>query len=49
MTLFNSILGQQISVAAAKSIKNKISTNFDINPKSLSNANTDKLRELWPF
>ena len=45
MTLFNSILGQQISVAAAKSIKNKISTNFDINPTSLSNANTDKLRE----
>mgnify|MGYP005715093883 FL=1 len=37
MTLFNSILGQQISVAAAKSIKNKISTNFDINPVSLSN------------
>ena len=45
MTLFNSIIGQQISVAAAKSIKNKISTNFDINPVSLSNANTDKLRE----
>ena len=43
-TLFNSILGQQISVAAAESIKKRIVSKYKITPKSFSNATIDDLR-----
>ena len=38
VTLFNSILGQQISVAAAGSIKKRITSKYKITPKSFFNA-----------
>ena len=44
VTLFNSILGQQISVAAAESIKKRIVSKYKITPKSFSNATIDDLR-----
>ena len=44
LTLFNSILGQQISVAAAKSINNRISSKFSINPISIYRASSEELR-----
>ena len=44
VTLFNSILGQQISVAAAESIKKRIISKYKITPKSFSNATIDDLR-----
>ena len=43
-TLFNSILGQQISVAAAESIKKRIVSKYKITPKSFSNATIEDLR-----
>ena len=43
-TLFNSILGQQISVAASESIKKRIVSKYKITPKSFSNATIDDLR-----
>ena len=43
-TLFNSILGQQISVAAAESIKKRIVSKYKITPKSFSKATIDDLR-----
>ena len=42
--MFNSILGQQISVAAAESIKKRIVSKYKITPKSFSNATIDDLR-----
>ena len=44
LTLFNSILGQQISVAAAKSINNKISSKFSIDPITIYQASSNELR-----
>ena len=44
VTLFNSILGQQISVAAAESIKKRIISKYKITPKSFSKATIDDLR-----
>ena len=44
VTLFNSILGQQISVAAAESIKKRIVSKYKITPKSFSKATIDDLR-----
>ena len=43
-TLFNSILGQQISVAAAESIKKRIISKYKITPKSFFKAKIDDLR-----
>ena len=43
-TLFNSILGQQISVAAAESIKKRIISKYKITPKSFFEATIDDLR-----
>ena len=44
VTLFNSILGQQISVAAAESIKKRIISKYKITPKSFFKAKIDDLR-----
>ena len=44
VTLFNSILGQQISVAAAESIKKRIISKYKITPKSFFKATIDDLR-----
>ena len=45
VTLFNSILGQQISVAAAESIKKRIISKYKITPKSFFKATIDDLRD----
>ena len=45
VTLFNSILGQQISVAAAESIKKRITSEYKITPKSFFKAKIDDLRD----
>ena len=44
-TLFNSIIGQQISVAAAASIKKKVISRYEITPESLYEASNDDLRD----
>ena len=45
VTLFNSILGQQISVAAAESIKKRIISKYKITPKAFFKATIDDLRD----
>ena len=44
VTLFNSILGQQISVSAATSIKKKITSKVKINPKDINNISNEILK-----
>ena len=44
VTLFNSILGQQISVSAATSIKKKITSKVKINPKDINKISNEILK-----
>ena len=44
VTLFNSILGQQISVSAATSIKKKITSKVKINPKDINKTSNEILK-----
>ena len=45
ITLFNSILGQQISVSAATSIKKKITSKVKITPKDINNIPNEILKK----